>query len=170
MQENKLDQGFRAAGEPKDEKGLSDISEANMPVYQQAASEVREAMYNALSVEQQKMLEKSKLKLIVDEVKVNSSLPGDHRQKMEEIAGEVEIDSSPVLVRLTKYSTTQDGEVKKVLFSADVDHRKLEEDSAKELFEFYFPVANAIDQSRVYPTPETEKVLIKKLTTKLLGK
>src|SRR3989344_4502907 len=121
----------------KYEPGLNEIKDAEESMYisQQARSEARENAFNVLNTEQKEKLLKSKLEIEKEN--------GDAIRVM----GTVELEGRPASLEVFFDN--------KGAYLAKVDGETVEDAKrAKELYEFYLPIAEVLKQDKYFPTEE----------------
>jgi|GEM_PF-3948032 hypothetical protein len=137
----------------KYEPDLNEIkdAEASMYISQQARSEARENALNVLSAEQKGKLSKAKLEIEKEK--------GDAIR----VIGTVELEGRPA--RLEVFSDN------KGAYFARIDGETVEDAKrAKELYEFYLPIAETLKQDKYYPTEESDAIRRSKEHDELMGR
>ena len=140
----------------------ADIEQSHMDIAQQAMSEAQEAAMRALSPEQLNMLESSKLE-------IHQPFPDNTI-----VTGDVVIEGRNVSLEVVKYQTAKpegDHYIQEDAYFARIDGRSIDDQAeAKQLFDFYHPMAQTVAQNKYYPTNESDRIYQKKLIDKLVGK
>ncbi|OGE79730.1 MAG: hypothetical protein A2660_01575 [Candidatus Doudnabacteria bacterium RIFCSPHIGHO2_01_FULL_45_18] len=137
----------------KYEPGLNEIKDAEESMYisQQARSEARENAFNVLNPEQKEKLLKSKLEIEKEN--------GDAIRVM----GTVELEGRPASLEVFFDN--------KGAYLAKVDGETVEDAKrAKELYEFYLPIAEVLKQDKYFPTEESDIVRRSKEHNELMGR
>lgn len=118
---------------------------------QEARSEVRSELYEKLSPEQREKLSSTDLTI-------------SKQDDFILVKGSVTLDGQAYDLEVAKM-TTGDG-----FFSGQLDHDALSKEDAEELFNFYYPIAEIINEDSHYPTEKSFAVRKDILLARLLRK
>jgi hypothetical protein len=162
---------FIAPEQPTTKADFKEVADNNMTLHYAAQSEVREEVMGKLSPEQRKILGEAKLQYSINE-HPNRVYNGSKDSKEETIQGTVNIEGegASTSIQLTRGLNYNGQELAETVYIARIDGEMFTGEKAKELFEFYLPIMEAVNETTHYPTERYQKVLNEKTFDKLLGK